>query len=67
MDFRRISVLEEKKMTYKDMCELISEYWAWRGYHKTWKEIWGYSPTGEINRIVYWYEEAKEWKESMKK
>lgn len=52
--------------TFKEKCELISEYWKWRGFHKTWEEIWNYSPTGELFMIFEWYEEAKDWKEWMK-
>lgn len=45
----------------QDMCELISKFWASKGIHKTWEEIWNYSPTGELFEVFFWYEEAKEW------
>jgi len=46
----------------KEMCELISEYLASKGIHKTWEEIWNYSPTGELYWIFIYYERAKKWK-----
>lgn len=54
-------------MTFKEMCELISEYWATLGIHKTWEQIWEYSPTGELFMIYEWYEQAKEWKDNKDK
>jgi hypothetical protein len=46
-------------MTYKEMCELISNHW--KKVHdiiKSPKEIWEYSSTGELFMISLWYEEA---------
>jgi len=49
-------------MTGKEMCELISNHWDSLGFHKTWEEIWNYSPTGELYMVFVWFEEAKKWK-----
>ena len=53
--------------TGKEMCEMISEYWASKGIHKTWEEIWNYSPTGELFYVYLWYEDACKWKEELPK
>ena len=50
--------------TGQEMCELISEYWASRGFYKTWEEIWNYSSTGELFMVYVWYNEALEWKKT---
>ncbi len=60
------SNIESEKITGKEMCELISEYFAFHGLNKTWEEIWNYSPTGELYMVYSWYEDAKKWKEKSK-
>jgi len=50
-------------ISFQEMCELISEYWATKGINKSWMEIFEYSPTGELFMVFEWYEEAKKWKD----
>jgi hypothetical protein len=49
--------------TWKDMCEHIVRAKIIRnketgGVAISWKEIWEYSPTGELGQIVTWYRDA---------
>jgi hypothetical protein len=57
----------EVSMTYKQMCEVISEYWEEVfGKRVDPEHIFQYSATGELYMVHHWYVEAKsyfDWKE----
>lgn len=54
-------------MTYKDVCEFIVETEKILDPETkvTWKDVWFYSPTGELYMIIEWYEQAKALREYM--
>jgi len=48
-------------MTCKEVCKVIEESEVLvdkDGNHPTAKEIWNYSPTGELYMLTVWYEMA---------
>ena len=52
---------KKKGITFKVMCEKIAEAKILKkkdGTYPTWKEIWEYSPHGELFMIAEWYKEA---------
>jgi hypothetical protein len=55
--------------TYKEACAVIEQSKIFTkpdGTHPTAKEIWEYSPTGELSAIPEWYEMAKKVLEESK-
>ncbi len=51
-----------KSMTNKGACELISKYWKDKYKVKIKpRDIWEYSPTGELAMIFLWIGQAKAW------
>jgi hypothetical protein len=57
-----MSEKNEGTVTGQQMCELISKYFKEKyNIDKSWEEIWYYSPTGELAKVYYWYEDALDW------
>lgn len=54
--------MKEKKNTFKEMCEYISDsklYTKDNGENMTAEDIWNYSPNGELFHIFRWYKTCK--------
>ncbi len=47
--------------SFRQCCELISAHWRSYGVNKTWKQIYEYSPSGELYKIFDWYRMACCW------
>jgi len=59
--------MDEKEVTGKEMCELISKFLLeTKGVEMTWEEIWNYSPTGELFLVYEYYDRALAWERNKK-
>ena len=58
--------MSENKLTMRDMCEVIERAGIVRNREQnrlaTASEIFNYSPTGELDMVFDWYEQALEVK-----